>query len=1464
MSAGSSVSLSLTTTSDDGQFIDIFGNVLAYPAPLTIPAGANMVQFLYADTLAGMPTLTASAANLAPATQAETIVADAASQLAFTTPEQALTAGTASSTITVALEDDFGNPVSASSALPVTLGTSSPNGSFVPLSPLTIPVGADTASFQYTDTAAGMPTLTVAAGGFASASQEETVNPAAASRIIFMSTPQTLTAGVASSPITVVVEDSFGNPVNAASPLTVNLSTTSSAGTFTPVSPLTIPAGAGIGVFQYSDTAAGAPTITVGATGLASATQQESVSPALASRLEFTTAPQTFTAGGTSDTITVALQDAFGNAVSASGDLTINLTTTSPSGVFSLTSPVIIPAGAGMVSFQYSDTAAGTPTLTVAAGGLASASQMETVNSAVASRLVFTTPSQNLTAGVASGTITVMLEDASGNTVNASSPLTVDLSTTSATGTFTPVSPLTIPAGANMLSFQYTDTAAGTPALSVAASGLASATQTETVNAAAASHLAFTTAPQTLTAGIASGTITIALEDAFGNAVDAGSPLTVNLSTNSAAGTFTPVSPLTIPAGTGIVSFKYTDTAAGSPTLTVAASGLASATQTETVNAAAASHLAFTTAPQTLTAGVASGTITIALEDTFGNAVDAGSPLTVNLSTTSAAGTFTPVSPLTIPAGTGIVSFKYTDTAAGSPTITVAASGLASATQTETVNAAAASHLAFTTPPQTLTAGVASGTITIALEDAFGNTVNASSPLTVNLSTTSAAGTFTPVSPVTIPAGTGIVSFKYTDSAAGSPTIKVAASGLASASQSESVNAAAASHLAFTTAPQTLTAGVASGTITIALEDAFGNAVNASSPLTVNLSTTSTAGTFTPASPLTIPAGVAIVTFKYSDTVAGTPTLTAAAGGLASAAQQETVNPAAVGHLAFTTSPQILTAGAVSGTITIAEEDAFGNQVNANSPLTVSLSTTSSKGVFTPISPLIIPAGTSTVGFTYMDTAAGLDTLTATAGSLPSASQQETVNPAAASRLAFTTAAQTLAAGVTSSTITVSLQDTFGNAVNASSPLTVNLSTTSAKGEFTPASPLTISAGASSVNFNYTDTAAGAPTLTAAASSFAAATQQENVNPAAASQLVFTTSPQTLTAGIASGTITVALEDAFGNAVNAASAVTVSMKSSSAGGSFLPASPVTVAAGAHSADFAYTDTKAGTHAYRVCQWPGLGHTTGDGGCRGRQSSGIYLAASDDHRRRCLRVDHSCLDGQFRQPGQGKQRFARHSWLDLKRRHVHAEVTAYDRGRRQRGKFHLLGHQARNAYGYRLRRQSDCRHTEVYRNRPGQRVALRLRLCGCQQQRPADGLLGPVQGRNSQRHDYAQAHPTPPLPIRRRSRKATAPTSSARCPPALHPRRDPTATIPQRRKRHSRQPRRARIHQRHHQPDRSERQPKRHGIRLRRVASAPGSLSKRLTLASLPCYGCFAGNCSAGGRHAGLDRLAGSPSRQRRP
>jgi hypothetical protein len=106
-------------------------------------------------------------------------------------------------------------PVTAPSDQAVALTTTSPSGAFStaptgPWSPtlsLTIPTGASTASFYYTDTLAGSPTLSASG-----AAQVETVTPGAVAKLAIAPGNATVAAGNSQS-FTVTGSDAYGNVV---------------------------------------------------------------------------------------------------------------------------------------------------------------------------------------------------------------------------------------------------------------------------------------------------------------------------------------------------------------------------------------------------------------------------------------------------------------------------------------------------------------------------------------------------------------------------------------------------------------------------------------------------------------------------------------------------------------------------------------------------------------------------------------------------------------------------------------------------------------------------------------------------------------------------------------------------------------------------------------------------------------------------------------------------------------------------------------------------------------------------------------------------------------------------------------------------------------------------------------------------------------------------------------------------
>ena len=241
----------------------------------------------------------------------------------------------------------------------------------------------------------------------------------------------------------------------------------------------------------------------------------------------------------------------------------------------------------------------------------------------------------------------------------------------------------------------------------------------------------------------------------------------------------------------------------------------------------------------------------------------------------------------------------------------------------------------------------------------------------------------------------------------------------------------------------------------------------------------------------------------------------------------------------------------ISGTITLQLEDLFGNFATASSVQMISLATTSTgPAIFAPTS-LIINSGSGSASFTYSDQKAGTPTLTATDSALTTTTvtQMETVNAAGASKLVFTNAPLTLTAGVTSGNLTIQLEDQFGNFTNATTTQTISLVTTSTgPAVFAPMS-LAIASGSSSATFTYNDQKAGTPTITATDSALTTTTvsQTETVVAAAASKMVFTNAPLTLTAGVTSGNLTIQLEDSFGNFATASTSQTISLATTSTG-----------------------------------------------------------------------------------------------------------------------------------------------------------------------------------------------------------------------------------------------------------------------------------------------------------------------------
>ena len=263
--------------------------------PYVITNASGQASFLYVDTTAGTPTLTASdsATNSVSKTQQETITAGAAATITFTTAATTVNAGRQSGTITIQVKNAGNANVSGEV---VDLSSSAGNGIFYTVAgaplpktaggvPYVITNGAGQASFLYEQTTPGGPTLTAAdsAKPAVFGQQTETISNDEAATITFLTLPTTAAPGQESGTITIQVK----NGANAAIPgQLVNLSTNSTTGTFYDSTGAVITSAitnaSGDASFFYVDLVPSSPTLTVtdAATATLFATQTETITSA--------------------------------------------------------------------------------------------------------------------------------------------------------------------------------------------------------------------------------------------------------------------------------------------------------------------------------------------------------------------------------------------------------------------------------------------------------------------------------------------------------------------------------------------------------------------------------------------------------------------------------------------------------------------------------------------------------------------------------------------------------------------------------------------------------------------------------------------------------------------------------------------------------------------------------------------------------------------------------------------------------------------------------------------------------------------------------------------------------------------------------------------------------------------------------------------------------------------------------
>ena len=384
------------------------------------------------------------------------------------------------------------------------------------------------------------------------------------------------------------------------------------------------------------------------------------------------------------------------------------------------------------------------------------------------------------------------------------------------------------------------------------------------------------------------------------------------------------------------------------------------------------------------------------------------------------------------------------------------------------------------------------------------------------------------------------------------------------------ITPAPASQLVFTKVPsggQTASTTATSGPYQVQEQDLYGNPIAAGSPVTITLATSSP-GTTTGGAPffspsasgsagsavtsVTIPSGSSTSpNFYYSDTLGGSPTLTASNPMLINATATITVTPTAATSLIFTTPPPSATSTSTHFTVVVAEVDAYGNAETGDSSTNVTLTATSGSSFScSKSSPAKLTNGSVTFTNCIYATSGSSYTLTASSGALSPATATTTVlGPA--SKLVYTTPPPSSISAGTLFSVVVAEEDSASNVEAGDSSTLLNLHASGSGGGFSCATtPTRVTNGVATYsNCSYT-VASGTPyTLTDSSGILTSATATTSVV-STPTKLAFTTSPPAATAAGTSFSVVVAEEDTFGNTVTSDSTTAVALSANNGGGGF--------------------------------------------------------------------------------------------------------------------------------------------------------------------------------------------------------------------------------------------------------------------------------------------------------------------------
>ena len=708
-------------------------------------------------------------------------------------------------------------------------------------------------------------------------------------------------------------------------------------------------------------------------------------------------------------------------------------------------------------------TNAGTQTV-IAASGVVSTTFTATVHPAGPRKVGFVVHPTAAAIGTAvAPAIKVAIQDSLGNTVTTATDNVTLSFNFSPNGTAALGGTLTTAAVNGVATFSdVTVSAGGTGFVLLASSGsLASGVSNSFDVFGAAAKLAFTTQPIGSSAGGIMQPVRVAVQDANGALVATAND-NVTLTLGNPAGA-TLGGTLSVVAVNGVATFNNLTVSAAGSGYTLQADAT---NRTQAISSAftvapvgAASKLAFSVQPSNAASGAAiSPAIKVQVLDVNGAlvtssaqqitlSVEGGTPIAGNVSIAAVNGeaTFTNVS--VARAGTG---YKLVATATGtSITSTVSAAF--------NITAAAAAKLGFVqNPTHTVASQTMAPAVTVAVQDANGNTVSGAPATPVTLALAGAACTPTALSgggAANTSSGVATFAALSISSTFNNCTLTASTTGLTSGTSTafNVVSSNGPVKLAFTTEPAaSTTAGVAMNAGTVNIQDSNGNNVNATTQAGITLSVLS--GPSTQLSGTTFYTTTSSATFtNITFNKAGTYRLLVSATGYRpDTSAAFTVSAGAASALSFVGQPSNIIAGVPFATaVQVAVVDAQGNtvtsatnsiQISANLSQTPFTGLRLNNGLFTTVATAV--NGVATFSGLSVRTAATAARMFASSAGLNGQSGIFDVTAAPVSQLSFRTQPPvTVSTGATiTPAVEVQAQDSVGNVhADFANPVTVTL-----------------------------------------------------------------------------------------------------------------------------------------------------------------------------------------------------------------------------------------------------------------------------------------------------------------------------------------------------------------------------------------------------------------------------------------